>query len=466
MGEISHLGRVHIMGLGGGAMSGIARVMKARGLVVDGCDVKDSKRLDGLRGFGVEVLVGHDVEHLAGVDHLVISTAIPATNVELIAARERGVVVLTRADALVALTKGFRTIAITGAHGKTTTTSMVTVALQACGADPSFAIGSELFASGANAHHGTGEWMVVEADESDGTFLELSPEVGIVTNVEADHLDHWQTFDALEQAYQTFVRALLARNGLLVTCEDDPGGATLARLAREQGGRVITYGESGQADVRICGIETGLPGWSAILESSSAVCGGVKLSVGVAGKHNLLNATAALIAVSEQGFDVSQAAGALARFEGTRRRLEYRGSARGVRVFDDYAHHPTEITATLHAAREVVGEGRLIVAFQAHHFYRTALFLQEFGESLGLADEVVVLEIYAPYAEPIPGVSGTTLAANVPLPPAQVLFEPSWSKVPAQLVARAKSGDVIMTLGAGDIGLLCDEILIELRAGQ
>ncbi len=462
MGEISHLGRVHIMGLGGGAMSGIARVMKSRGLIVDGCDAKDSKRLAALRAFGVEVFVGHDVDHLDEVDHLVVSTAIPSTNPELVAARERGIPVLSRADALVALTKGFRTVAITGAHGKTTTTSMVTVALQACGADPSFAIGSELFASGANAHHGTGEWMVVEADESDGTFLELLPEVGIITNVEADHLDYWQSFEALEAAYQNFVSNLIERKGLLVACQDDVGSAALAKLARGRGGRVITYGESHLADVQVSEIQTGLPGWSAVLKSSAAACGGTRLSVGVAGKHNLLNATAALIAVTEQGFSVTDAAGALAAFQGTRRRLEYRGSAGGVRVFDDYAHHPTEIRATLQAAREVVGDGHLIVAFQAHHFYRTALYLQRFGEALGLADEVVVLEVFAPGETPIPGVSGTTLAAQVPLSSEKVLFEPSWSKVPAELAARARPGDVIMTLGAGDIGLLCDEILIEL----
>ncbi len=466
MGEIAHLGRVHIMGLGGGAMSGIARVMKARGLVVDGCDVKDSKRLAALRAFGVDVFVGHEVSHLDGVDHLVVSTAIPQDNRELVAARERGIPVLTRADALVALTQGFRTVAITGAHGKTTTTSMVTVALQACGADPSFAIGSELFASGANAHHGTGEWMVVEADESDGTFLELTPEVGIITNVEADHLDHWQTFEALESAYQNFVQALIQRDGLLVICQDDLGAAALALYARSQGGRVITYGESPESDVRVCEVRSGLPGWSAKIESANATCAGAQLSVGVPGKHNLLNATAALIAVTEQGFDVETTVGALANFQGTRRRLEYRGAARGVRVFDDYAHHPTEITATLQAAREVAEPGRVIVAFQAHHFYRTAMYLKEFGEALGLADEVVMLEVFAPGEEVIPGVSGTTLAANVPLPVERVLFEPSRSKVPAALAARAKSGDIVMTMGAGDIGLLCDEILLELGAGK
>jgi len=461
-GELANLGRVHIMGLGGGAMSGIARVMKSRGVPVDGCDVKDSKRLDALRAFGVDVLVGHDVSHLDGVDHLVVSTAIASDNHELATARERGIPVLTRADALVALTKGFRTIAVTGAHGKTTTTSMVTVALQACGADPSFAIGSELFASGANAHHGTSDWMVVEADESDGTFLELSPEVGIITNVEADHLDHWQTFDALEEAYKSFAQALIDRQGLLVACQDDVGAATVAKLARNNGGRVLTYGESPEADVRLTKVESGLPGWSTLLESNVAACGGLRLSVGVAGKHNLLNAVAALVAVTEQGFSLEETSAALAAFQGTRRRLEYRGVARGVRVFDDYAHHPTEITATLKAAREVVGDGRLIVAFQAHHFYRTAMYLREFGEALGLADEVVVLEVFAPGEEVIPGVSGTTLAAQVPLPREQVLFEPSWSKVPSKLAERARAGDVVMTLGAGDIGLLCDEILLEL----
>jgi len=454
------------MGLGGGAMSGIARVLKARGVDVDGCDTKDSKRLAALRAFGVEVYVGHDPSQLDGVDQLIISTAIPSSNKELVAARSAGIPVLTRAEALVELTDGYRTIAVTGAHGKTTTTSMVTVSLQACGADPSFAIGSELFASGANAHHGSGDWWVVEADESDGTFLRLNPEVGIVTNVEADHLDHWHTFDALKLAYREFVSGLAKRGGLLVACQDDAESADLATFARSLGMRVITYGESEVADVVISDIKSGLPGWSATLRSKIAGCANLKVSVGVAGKHNLLNAVAALVAVSEQGFEMGPIVNALAEFQGTRRRLEYRGRARGVRVFDDYAHHPTEIAATLRAARDVVGEGRLVVAFQAHHFYRTAMYLREFGEALGLADEVVVLEVFAPGETPIPGVSGTTLAAGVPLPKAQVVFEPSWSKVPHHLASRAKSGDVVMTLGAGDIGLMCDDILIELGAGK
>jgi UDP-N-acetylmuramate--alanine ligase len=419
-----------------------------------------------LRAFGVNVFIGHDPSHLDGIDQLIISTAIPSTNKELAAAKALGIPVLTRAEALVELTQGYRTIAVTGAHGKTTTTSMVTVALQACGADPSFAIGSELFSSGANAHQGSGEWWVVEADESDGTFLQLEAQVGIVTNVEADHLDYWQTFDALKQAYRDFAAGLARRGGLFVACQDDVESAALADFARSLGMRVITYGESAEADVVITELKSGLPGWSATLQSGSATCAGVRVSVGVAGRHNLLNAVAALIAVSEQGFDVEKITQAMALFQGTRRRLEYRGRAGGVRVFDDYAHHPTEIQATLRAARDVAGDGRLVVAFQPHHFYRTAMYLREFGEALGLADEVVVLEVFAPGEKPVPGVSGTTLAAGVPLPSEQVVFEPSWTKVPKHLADRARSGDVVMTLGAGDIGLMCDDILIELGASQ
>jgi UDP-N-acetylmuramate--alanine ligase len=296
--------------------------------------------------------------------------------------------------------------------------------------------------------------------------LQLEAQVGIVTNVEADHLDYWQTFDALKQAYRDFVAGLARRGGLLVACQDDAQSAALADFARSLGMRVITYGESAEADVVITELKSGLPGWSATLQSGSATCAGARVSVGVAGRHNLLNAVAALIAVSEQGFDVEKITQAMASFQGTRRRLEYRGRARGVRVFDDYAHHPTEIQATLKAARDVAGDGRLVVAFQPHHFYRTALYLREFGEALGLADEVVVLEVFAPGETPVPGVSGTTLAAGVPLPSEQVVFEPSWTKVPKHLADRARSGDVVMTLGAGDIGLMCDDILVELGAGQ
>ncbi|MDD2858654.1 MAG: UDP-N-acetylmuramate--L-alanine ligase [Candidatus Nanopelagicales bacterium] len=454
---MTDLGHVFIVGIGGAGMSGIARILVAQGATVSGSDAKDSRRLDALRALGVEVHIGHSDAWLDGVDTLVHSTAIPASNPERLAAAELGIPELSRADALVAVMAGSRGVAVAGTHGKTTTTSMLTVALQQCGADPSFAIGSELNETGANAHLGSGDIFVVEADESDGAFLHLSAVAAIVTNVEADHLNHWGTLEAIEAGFLEFARNVHERGGFITVCIDDEGGRALAREARAAGIDVRTYGAHADADYRVVDPTVVGHGWEYSVEHAGAVIGRVRLQV--PGEHNALNALAALVTGIGLGFGVDDLINGLAEFSGTRRRFDFKGEALGVRVFDDYAHHPTEIAATLRAARDVVGQGRLVVAFQAHHYYRTAHFMTEFGQALGLADEVVVLEVYAPGETPIPGASGQTMAACVPLPEGQVRFEPSWSAVAAALVERARPGDIIMTLGAGDIGLLGGEVL-------
>lgn len=460
--KLQDLGSVHIVGIGGAGMSGLARVLMARGVVVSGSDAKESRRLAAVRALGARVCVGHDIDIMLDeqgrciVDTVVHSTAVGPSNVELVYAREHGLRVLSRAELLAAITDGARLVSVAGTHGKTTTTSMTVVAMQHCHVDPSFAIGSELNESGSNAHQGSGDIFVVEADESDGTFLVLDTHVGIVTNVEPDHLNYWKTVDAMERAFLVFADQIAERGGFLVACADDPGSAVVAAHGKARGADVRTYG-FGDADYRIVLQEHGERGWAFDIMGGGSVLAHVELQV--PGKHNVLNATAAFVACVGLGLDPTAVAEGLSSFSGTSRRFDYKGSAGGVAVYDDYAHHPTEIAATLRAAREVVGEGRIIVAFQAHHFYRTAMFSREFGEALGLADEVVVLEVFAPGEEPIAGANGRTMAGNVPLPPEQVLFEPSWSAVPADLVARAKPGDIIMTLGAGEIGLLAPEIL-------
>ena len=455
-------GQVHIVGIGGAGMSGIARILVARGVDVTGSDAKESRRLDALRALGVAAHVGHQAEWVVGRDTVITSTAIPADNPERLAAQDCGLRLLSRAEALAMLMRGSRGVAVSGTHGKTTTTSMVTVALQRCGLDPSFVIGSELAETGSNAHQGTSDIFVAEADESDGSFLALNAQVGIITNIEPDHLNHWGTVEALRQGFMDFATGICERGGFVVACGDDPGARDLVTALRTQGADVRTYGTGHQDDFQLLNPRLQGRGWHFdVVHAGRHI---VELGLRVPGQHNALNATAALAAGIGLGFHAQSLAEGLGEFTGTRRRFEYKGTVAGVRVFDDYAHHPTEIATTLTAAREVVGSGRLIVAFQAHHYYRTALFIKEFGEALGLADEVVVLEVYAPGEQAIPGASGQTMAANVPLGAEHVVFEPRWSAVAGHLVARAQPGDMIMTLGAGDIGTIATEVLMLLEA--
>ncbi len=455
--EVASLGPVHVIGIGGAGMSGIARILLARGVAVSGSDAKDSRRLAALRALGATVYVGHAAKQIGPAKTVIASTAIKDSNPELVVARERGIRILSRARALSIVMAEYQGIAVAGTHGKTTTTSMLTVALQRCGADPSFAIGSELNESGSNAHAGSGNIFVAEADESDGSFLQLGAVAGIVTNVEPDHLDYWGSFEAIEAGFAEFGRGIGSRQGFVVVGVDDPGGVRLAATLREADVDVRTYGESGEADYRVEVVDRSGTGWSFYTVIHGVRTGPIRLRV--PGRHNMLNATGALVCALGFGFPVEAVIVGLESFSGTRRRFEFRGQAAGVRVYDDYAHHPTEIAATLHAARDVVGDGRLVVAFQPHSYYRTALFIEEFGQALSLADDVVVLEVFGLGEEPIPGASGQMVAANVPLEPEHVVFEPSWSKVPGHLADRATPGDLVMTLGAGDISMLGPEVL-------
>lgn len=453
-------GRVHIVGIGGAGMSAIARILAARGVAVSGSDAKDSRRMVALRAAGIDARVGHAAQNVQGADVVLISTAIKASNAEVRAAQEAGIPVVGRADALAAVMRGSRGVAVAGTHGKTTTTSMLTIAAQYAGADPSFAIGSELNDFGSNAHQGAGDLFIVEADESDGSFLKLPAIAGIVTNIEPDHLDYWGTFAAIEEAFGQFAAGLRDSGGFLVACADDAGAARMIECARAEGVLVHSYGMDARADYQLRDVVTSERGVTAEVWHEGALFG--RLDLLVHGAHNALNAAAALVAGIGLGLAAADMFAGLATFTGTRRRFDFKGEAAGVRVYDDYAHHPTEIAATLRAAREVVGKGNLVVAFQAHHYYRTAMFVEEFGEALGLADRVVVLEVYAPGEEPIPGASGQSMASRVPLPPGDVVFEPSWSKVAGDLADLASPGDVVMTLGAGDIVLLGPEVLEEL----
>ena len=472
------LARVHMVGIGGAGMSGIARILLDRGGQVSGSDAKESRGVAALRARGAHIAIGHDASNLdllSGGPTAVITThaAIPKDNPELVEAHRRGVPVLLRPAVLAKLMTGHRTLMVTGTHGKTTTTSMLIVALQHSGFDPSFAVGGDLGEAGTNAHHGSGEVFVAEADESDGSLLEYTPDVAVVTNIEADHLDFFGSAAAYTEVFDAFVQRL-APGGALVVCVDDPGAAALADRAEARaptaGIRVLRYGTDTTA-----ALAGALIGWhqqgtgavAEILLAGERHPRAMRLSV--PGRHMALNALGAVLAAVEAGAPVEQVLDGLAGFEGVRRRFELVGSADGVRVFDDYAHHPTEVRAALTALRGVAaaapGGGRCIVVFQPHLYSRTQTFAREFGQSLDGADEVFILDVYAARERPLAGVSGATVAEHVSVP---VHYVPDFSAVAASVASSARAGDVVVTMGAGDVTMLGPEILsaLEARAGE
>ncbi|NMM25315.1 MAG: UDP-N-acetylmuramate--L-alanine ligase [Phycicoccus sp.] len=469
----SSLGSVHFIAIGGAGMSGVARVMLAQGIAVSGSDAKESLVLSALSAEGAVVHVGHDASHVAGADTVVISSAIREGNVELREARSRGLRVMHRSQALASVMRGSRKVAVAGANGKTTTTSMLTVALQYCGLDPSFAIGGELAKHGTNAHRGTGDIFVVEADESDGSFLVYRPDVAIVTNVQPDHLDFYGTFEAVQTAYASFAATVHPR-GLLVTCADDQGSRALAGVARAAGTRVITYGTASDADVRLTELGgVGLRAHAVLVGAGldgaglDAVVLG-RLEIGMPGRHNLLNATAAFVAATAGlGQEPARVLEGLAGFTGTRRRFEPKGEVAGVRVVDDYAHNPGKVTALVETASGIAAPGRLVVVFQPHLYSRTRDFAAELAAALSPAEVVIVMDVYAAREDPLPGVTGALITDRLldavqPNPDEGgrfVRFVPSWSDVAPLVAQLVVPGDLVVTVGAGDVTMIGPEIL-------
>ncbi|HUZ55046.1 MAG TPA: UDP-N-acetylmuramate--L-alanine ligase [Streptosporangiaceae bacterium] len=466
---LGDLGRVHFAAIGGAGMSGIARIMLARGVAVSGCDSAASAQLDELGRLGARVCVGHSAEHLRSADTLVVSSAIRADNPELVQARRAGMRVLHRAAALASVMLGRQSIAVAGTHGKTTTTSMMTTVLRRCGAEPAYVIGGILAETGLGAADGRGTAFVAEADESDGSFLMLAPDAAIVTCVEADHLDNYGSLAEIEMAFEAFA-ARITPGGLLVTCADDPGAVKLAAAAQARTGpagalRSVSYGESAGADYRVAAVTPAGMATEFDLtpagRSARAGTGTVRLRIAVPGRHNALNAAAAYAAAVELGFDGGQVAAGLGSYRGARRRMEPKGEADLVRVLDSYAHHPTELAADLSAARDIAAGGRVIVVFQPHLFSRTRIFAGQFGAALGQADEVFVLDVYAAREDPEPGVTGALVADAVP--GGRAVFCQDRSGVPAAVADVAKPGDVVLTMGAGDVTLLGPLIVDALR---
>jgi UDP-N-acetylmuramate--alanine ligase len=456
------LGRVHLIGVGGVGMSGLARLLLTRRIPVSGSELRDWPALTGLRALGGTIHMRHEPSNLDGVDTVVYSTAIPADHLELVEARARGLRVLHRSEALAAAMTGRRTIAIAGTHGKTTTTSMATLILQHAGLDPSFVIGGEISEVGSNAHHGSGEHFVFEADEADRSFLRYRPEVAIVTNIDADHLNTYGDMAGLEAAFAEFC-ARVPADGFVVTCADDPRTRRLADRVRATGTTVCTYGTAEDADLRMTEVVSSVAGVRYVASNDGRSLGEVSLPV--PGRHLGLNSAAAVLTALRLGIPMPTIVEALASFPGVRRRFELKGVASGVRVYDEYAYHPTSMTAALNTLREVAGGGRLIVVFQPYRVYRTRDLESEIAAALAIADEAIVLEVFGPGEVREPGQGGVSLTAAIDLPASRKVFVPSWDDVPAEVFRRARDGDVVVTMGAPPISLMGDELLAALSAG-
>ena len=446
--DLSHPRRVHIVGIGGAGMSAIATVLVAMGHEVSGSDLKGGVSLERLRALGVAVAIGHDARHVVGAEFLAISSAVPAANVEVAAARSRGIPVHRRAELLAAISQLRRTIAVSGTHGKTTTSSMLALILVEAGLSPSFIIGGEINEIGSGAVWDGGSWLVAEADESDGTFLELEREIAVVTSIEPDHLDHYGSFDALRSAFHDFAAG--ARSAIV--CHDYPDAIALAPRG------ATTYGFAAEATWRITEFTGGRSDVGFVLRRASG--DSLRLSLPVPGRHNALNAAGAAAAAVAAGVELDAVRRALARFGGVARRFEFRGEAQGATFVDDYAHLPGEVAATLATARRG-GWRRVVCIFQPHRYSRIAALAADFADAFVDADELVVTDIYGAGETPRPGVSGKLVADAVLAahPAAAVTYLPERTDVLAHLRRTLRAGDCCLTLGAGDLTSLAGELL-------
>lgn len=462
--SVEKLGRVHFIGIGGAGMSAIARILLARSIPVSGSDARDSPALHQLSGLGASVHVGHSADYAAAADTVVVSTAIREDNPELRAAAAAGVPIIHRSQALAAAMEGQATVAVAGTHGKTTTTAMITVMLHHAGQDPSFAVGGDVASLGVNAAHGSGKYFVAEADESDGSFLNYRPVIAVVTNVEPDHLDYYGSAAAVYSAFDGFVDRLSA-SGTLIACADDDGAMELVgrlrrRFAEGNGApAVLTYGYAATADVRITAESAEDRSSESVLEfDQDGQLVRQRLALTVPGGHNVLNATAAFAVGLQTGLTADTAASGLAVFSGASRRFEFKGESGGVRVFDDYAHHPTEVRAALTAARTVAGDNRVHVLFQPHLYSRTRAFAAGFASALDLADTVSVLDIYPAREDPIEGVTSRLVTDRL----GSGAYQPDTRRAVEAVAGCAASGDIILTVGAGDVTQYGAEILAQL----
>ncbi len=451
----------HFIGIGGAGMSGIALVLHERGRRVTGSDLKESHYVRELEAAGIDVRVGHDkavIDELMP-DVVVISTAIPESNPELARARELGIPVWPRAKMLSALSEGATTIAVAGTHGKTTTSSMVATMLDRMGKDPSFLIGGVVEGYDTNGRNGKGGYFVAEADESDGSFLFLDPNVVVVTNIEEDHLDHYGTLEKIEEAFCEFMD-LVGEDGTIVIMGDNPH---YVELAKKTGRKFVTYGFDEHNDYMCRKVAT--KGIESVLEvrTPAGMTATVKIHANP-GDHNVLNATASVVVADVLGFDVIEAAEALSQFKGARRRFTHVGEVDGITVVDDYGHHPTEIRVTLEAAAEL-GFKRVVCVFQPHRYSRTKLLQDQFGSAFGAADVVYVMDVFPAGETPIPGISGKTVAKRIRESGTvdEVYFVANRRSLLDQLCEQCREGDLVITQGAGDVTLMGPALIAELR---
>jgi UDP-N-acetylmuramate--alanine ligase len=448
--------RVHLVGIGGSGMSALAQILLERGYPVSGSDLRGGRTCAVLEAMGAVVHLGHDAAHVDGAGTVAVSTAIPASNPEVVRATELGMPVLRRAELLAALMTGYRQVLVAGTHGKTTTTSMLTVGLQAAGLDPSFAIGGALHEAGTSAHHGSGDLFVAEADESDRSFLVYSPDCAVVTNVELDHPDHFASLDEVHAAFAGFLECRTP-DAPAIVCADDVGSL---RLGEQAAGPVLTYGTADGTDLRISDRERSSAGTRFRLHDRGEDLGWFE--VAVLGTHNVLNATAAVAAGLWAGAHLDSLRAGLARFGGAQRRFQRLGEAAGVTVIDDYAHHPTELVATLDAARQARFPGKVVAVFQPHRYSRTAMLGAELGRALAGADTVIVTDVYGAGEDPVPGVTGGLVADAARTQNGEVHLAHSPGELLDLLSDLAEPGDVVLTLGAGDITELGPVLLARL----
>lgn len=444
------LGTVHFVGIGGSGMSGIARLFLGAGHTVTGSDVRDSANIEALRELGARISIGHDAANVGGADTLVVTSALWPTNPEYVLAQERGLPVLHRSQALAWLINRQRLVAVAGAHGKTTSTGMIVTGLLGLSESPSFVNGGVIESLGVSSAQGTGDLFVVEADESDGSFLLYDTAVALITNVDADHLDHYGSLDAFDDAFVAFAQKA---SELVVISSDDPGAVRVT--AKIDGPRVLTFGEAANADVRVHSITTEGP--VSFVVSFEGQDNGATLRV--PGRHNAINAAGAFAVLVGLGFGAAESLAAIAEFGGTERRFELHGTVDGVSVFDDYAHHPTEVAAALSAARTVVGDGRIIAVHQPHLYSRTRLMAGEFAETLeSHADQTIVLDVYGAREDPEPGVTGALVSDRF-ADASKVAFISDWQQAADYVASIAKPGDYVITLGCGDVYRIVPQLL-------